>query len=252
MSMSNNAKPERQKAPALRAIDPWSVGNPKGRFSQLLSPDEQARLASISMVMRFEKGENIYVEGDVCDSLFNVVSGVVATYRIDAHGERRISAFHQSDDLFGLSEEGRYVDAAKAINSVVVHAISTTSLRRILTTEGHLSFQFLVTLTQNLRRAEDHEFLLSQTAALTRIALFLAMQEHLQAARNEPASEVFLPMNRSDIAEYTGLSLSALSRGFAELTRRGVIRARDLHHVRVLDGKALDQIAGRTMTGAKE
>jgi CRP-like cAMP-binding protein len=48
-----------------------------------------------------------------------------------------------------------------------------------------------------------------------RLILFLHIQEQRELARGEPVSEIHLPMSRSDIADYVGVSLAAISRHHA-------------------------------------
>jgi DNA-binding transcriptional regulator YhcF (GntR family) len=51
-------------------------------------------------------------------------------------------------------------------------------------------------------------------------------------------------MDRSDMAEYVGISLAALSRAFRTLTTRGILQSRDRRHVKVIDHGAFDVLAG--------
>src|SRR5580700_1076884 len=92
--------------PAIHAIHPWVPGNPSARH-QLLSEEERARLAKISTIVRFNKGEVIYGENDTVDAAFNIISGVVTAYRVVNDAEHVLS-FLGPGDLFGLSEGGRY------------------------------------------------------------------------------------------------------------------------------------------------
>jgi len=73
--------------------------------------------------------------------------------------------------------------------------------------------------------------------------MFLSLQEHLQAARGEPISEIHLPMDRSNIAAYLGLTLAALSRAFRTLVAKKIISSRNLHHVTVLNRDAINALA---------
>jgi CRP-like cAMP-binding protein len=50
-------------------------------------------------------------------------------------------------------------------------------------------------------------------------------------------------MSRSDIADYLGLSLEAVSRATRTLTRDGIIDFADRHTVRIRDRAALDRLA---------
>jgi CRP/FNR family transcriptional regulator len=47
----------------------------------LFTEQERAQLAAISAVVRFRRGEKIYEEGDRSDFVFNIISGVVKSYK---------------------------------------------------------------------------------------------------------------------------------------------------------------------------
>ena len=44
---------------------------------QLLSEEERARLAVLASIVRLNKGEEIYSEGQRADAVFNIITGVV-------------------------------------------------------------------------------------------------------------------------------------------------------------------------------
>jgi hypothetical protein len=91
--------------PAIRALDPWVPS--AGRMHQLLTDEERASLAVIASIVRFKKGETIYWEGDPAKWVFNIITGVVTSYRKAPDGNEHIVSFLLQDDLFGLSTEGR-------------------------------------------------------------------------------------------------------------------------------------------------
>ena len=73
--------------------------------------------------------------------------------------------------------------------------------------------------------------------------MFLELQEHLQSASGEAVSEINLPMDRSSVAAYLGLTLAALGRAFRTLVSKQIISCRDRHHVRIVDRGALNRLA---------
>jgi CRP/FNR family transcriptional regulator len=56
-------------------------------------------------------------------------------------------------------------------------------------------------------------------------------------------------MDRSDISEYVGTSLSAISRAFRSLTTRGVLKARNRRHVKIIDRSAFEAFARHVQEG---
>jgi CRP-like cAMP-binding protein len=233
----------RMAGPAIHATDPWTPGNPKTRVRhQLLSEGERAQLAKIAAIVRFEKGERIYNQGDRADAVFNIISGVVTAYRMLAEGPP-VMSFLYPGDLFGLSEEARYTNTARATTPVIAYKMPLQSVQRILSSSANLDVQIIVKLCDELRQAQHHAVLLSQKRAAKRLAMFLELQEHLQIARNEPISEIYLPMDRSSIADYLGITLPALSRAFRALVVKKIIATRGRNYVKVLDREAFKTMA---------
>jgi CRP-like cAMP-binding protein len=228
--------------PAIRAVDPWAPS--AGRMHQLLTDDERARLAVIASIVRFKKGENIYREGDRADAVFNIIRGVVTAYKEAPDSRGHIVAFLLPDDMFGLSAERRYTNSARAITAVTAYRLPVAALRSRLSKDAELEFHVICKLCQELRQAQRHAFLLSQRRSISKLSMFLQLIEQLQIAKGEQAAEIYLPMDRSDIGDYVGMTLAAVSRGFRSLVTRGVIKFRDRRHVRIIDRSAFEKIAG--------
>jgi len=211
---------------------------------QLLTDDERARLATMASIVRFKKNEIIYHEGDRADAVFNIISGVVSAYKEAPDGSQHIVAFLLPDDLFGLSVEARYTNSTKAITAVTAYRLPVAALRSHLSKDAELEFHVICKLCQELREAQRHAFLLSQRRAITKLAMFLQMIEQLQIARGQQTAEIHLPMDRSDIGEYLGMTLAAVSRAFRSLAARGIIKVRNRRHVKIIDRGAFEKISG--------
>jgi CRP-like cAMP-binding protein len=117
------------------------------------------------------------------------------------------------------------------------------ALRRLLASRPDLDVDVIVKLCEELRQAQRHGLVLAQKKALPKLAMFLDLQEHLQRLASEPAAAIYLPMSRSDIAAYLGLTLPAVSRAFRKLVSDKVIAFRDRQHARIVDRKAFEGIA---------
>jgi len=224
--------------PAIYSVHPWDPGNPeKGARHQLLSEDERAKLAKIAQIVRFAKGQEIYAEGSVAQSAFNVIDGVVVAYNAE-----HVVSFLYPGDLFGLSEEGRYASTTRAATPVTAYKMPLAAVRRILANNADLDVNLIIKLCEELRLAQRHAVLLAQKKAATKLTMFLGLQEHLQAARGEPISEIHLQMDRSSVAAYLGITLEALSRAFRSLTSKKLISVRDRQHITVLDREAFNRV----------
>jgi CRP/FNR family transcriptional regulator len=238
----NSYPPRGGPSIVARALWDSANSNPK----QVLTDEQRAQIAVISSLVRFQQGEEIYREGDRADAVFNIIAGVVKSYRSLPDARRHIIGFLFPDDLFGLAEDGRYVNSTKAATTVSVYHIPVPALEARLRKDPGLEFHVICKLCHELREAQRHAFLLSRHHALAKVGLFLQMLEDFQAARGEGTGEIYLPMSRSDIADYVGVSLEAVSRSFRALSTRGVIALRNRRHIKIIDRDRLNDIASES------
>lgn len=236
-----------EKGPCIHAIDPWVPGKSgTNNRDQLLSADARAHLAKIAVIVRFKKGERIYAEGEPADAAFNVISGVVSASRAIG-GARLVTSFLYPGDIFGLSREGNYTSTIEALTPVAVYKMPMLAVRRMLTKDADLSVDVVIKLCEELRESQRHAIFLSQKRATKRLAMFLGLQESLQIAKGDSASEIYLPMDRSKIAGYLGLTQSALSRAFQTLASRRIISMRDRRHIKIIENNAFNRLADMSL-----
>jgi hypothetical protein len=119
-----------------------------------------------------------------------------------------------------------------------------SALRARLSKDAALEFHVICKLCQELEQAQEHSLLLARRRALAKVAMFLQQLERLQFARGERAADIYLPMSRSDIGEYVGMSLEAVSRALRSLCAEGIISSRDRRHLKIVDRAAFEAIFG--------
>lgn len=208
-----------------------------------LTSRQREQLLQIGVRVRLPGRSVIYREGEKSDSVYVVADGAVKCYRHLPSGRRALCAFLFSRDLFGLSEDGLYVNTAQAVSDVTLYRLPLEALTHLLKQDGDLQFQFLSKITHELRESYRRTILVGRRDAAGRLAMFLA----LMAARITPASldegEIPLPMSRSDIADYLGLSVESVSRAAAELERREIAVLEGRHRARVVDRSKLIKLA---------
>jgi CRP/FNR family transcriptional regulator len=239
-----NPSPRSIHGPAILAPDPWAPGtSAQGRVHQLLSDEERARLAVVASIVRFKKGAEIYREGEPADAVFNIISGVAKAYTRGPGKDELIGAFLFHHDLFGLAQGGSYASSMRAVTPITAYRIPIAALRTQFSMDAALEFHVIAKLCHELRQAQRHAFVLASKHTVSKLFLFLQMLEQLQADRNEPTNEIYLPMDRSDISEYVGASLSAISRAFRTLAARGMLNVRNRRHVKIIDRCAFETIS---------
>lgn len=202
-------------------------------------------MLSIATRLQLPPRTILYREGSPMDSVYVVSEGVVKTYRDLPSGKRRIAAFLFASDLFGLAENGRYLNTAQAITRVTLYRLPSDQLTDVLRRDADLQFQFLCKVTHELREAQRRTILVSRRDAPGRLAMFLRkLGKHLQPNAEDP-EVIALPMSRSEIAEYLALSLETVSRASVTLERRGLVAFEGRRSVRILDSARLGKLAAR-------
>ena len=222
------------RAPSLRSV-PFArtVADPE---TIQLTVRQREQLARIGMRLNLPPRMVIYREGSPSHWVFVVAEGAVKCFRELPSGKRMVGAFLFPRDLFGLAENGRYINCAQAITRVVLYRLPIKELRVLLKHDADLQFQFLSKVTHELRQAQRRAILLNRRDAAGRLAMFIQGMSGEPAEGTAPGhDEVMLPMSRSDIAGFLGLSLESVSRASAELERRGMVKFTGRHAVRIVD-----------------
>jgi CRP-like cAMP-binding protein len=236
-SKDDGSRSRRGDGPSISAIPFRETSD--GKITRLLSERERDLLAQISVTVRFGRGDTIYRAGDPAAFIFNISSGVARTYRRLPDGTRAVIGFFFPDDLLGLTEEGSYVNSAEAVTAVAAYRLPVPALENLLRRDPGLEWHLLVKLCHELREAQRHMIILKQQGALPRLALFLQMLDRSRQSRDGVIGEIYLPMTRSDVADYIGFSLAAVSRAFRALAARRLISFRDRRHVLITDHAGL-------------
>lgn len=100
-------------------------------------------------------------------------------------------------------------------------------------------------MSAGVKRLEARGLLLSccQHSAIERLASFLLMLSRRNARKSQDAATLFLPMTRSDIGDYLGLTIETVSRTFTKMKAMGLIELQQCTTVRLTDGAALERLA---------
>lgn len=206
-------------------------------------------LAIIATIGRYKKGEMIYHEGARAAHIYNIVSGVVKSFRSQQNRKQQVMGFLFPRDLLGLAEQGQYVNSASAVTQVVLYKIPTAALEARLRRSPSLDFQVICRLCHELREAQQHAILLSKHRAVAKLGLFLQMLEAHQNAEGHSSQEIQVPMARTDIGAYVNVSPEVVTRALRELVRRRVISVRDRRCIKIIDRVGLEDVISDCPSG---
>lgn len=198
------------------------------------------RRAAGANKLRLRRGRTLFDDGEAARHFFEIVSGTVRCYRLIQDGRRQIHRFAAAGDLLGLSCERSYGYSAEAVTAVVARRYPMATLDSAMDADAVLRRRVLQALRDELAATRTHMMLLGRMSAAEKLASFL-----LTLARRSPGSgaHVELPMTRSDIADYLGLTIETVSRKLNELQALGLIRLDTPSRIEITDGTGVEAIA---------
>ncbi len=170
-----------------------------------------------------EAGKTFLNEGDPATHLFTVSKGMVKLFRLMSDGRRAVTGFLFPGDLFGFSDADKYNYSAEAVTLVSLCRFPRRQLERMYADFPGLESQLLKLVTRELAAAQNQMVLLGRKTAHERVASFLLALSRRQGRSGRNAGWIELPMTRTDIADYLGLTTETVSRVFTVLKASGCI-----------------------------
>lgn len=190
-----------------------------------------ARLDVLAEHVSFDTGSALTHEGDPSRHVFNITSGSVRVFKLLADGRRQITGFLFAGDFLGLATGDNYVFSAEAIEPMTACRFRKIEYRQLIRDCPDLETALLERANHELAAAHNQMLLLGRKTAIERIASFLLDLPSHDPARPSPIGRVRLPMNRSEIADYLGLTIETVSRVFTRLKTQGLLSLASLNEV---------------------
>ena len=191
---------------------------------------------------RLRHGQPLFHERDAAKYIYEIVSGAVRLSRMQKDGRRQVIAFGFPGDIVGLPADDRHTTECEAITDCEIIAHRCSSLSEPCRNPD-LHQVLMQAALNEVRALQDHFLMLGRRLALEKTAAFLALLLDRMSERLGAYSMIRLPMNRSDIADYLGLTPETVSRAFTELRGRRILALDDANTVIVLDAVALKALA---------
>jgi CRP/FNR family transcriptional regulator, anaerobic regulatory protein len=194
-------------------------------FCNVLEDQEFERLSAIVSARAFEMGQTIVQEGDEAEYLLNVTSGTLKIFRALPDGRIQIVGFLNEGDFLGVPATSAYAVSAEAVTPVEMCAFPRRSFDRLLNEYPTLERRLFELATNEVAAARDHMLLLGRKTARERVASFLLTMAQKRPCGHGAGAEsrVSLPMARTEIADYLGLTIETVSRTLSALRKENII-----------------------------
>lgn len=209
-----------------------------------LDAADLTRLDALAQQAAFAPGEALAREGEAADALFNITSGSVRVYRLLPDGRRQITGFLFAGDFLGLAGGETHGFTAEALEPTTACRFRRAEYEALVRDCPALERALFKRTTHELAAAQNQLLLLGRKTARERIASFLLDLPSHDPMREAQPGHVRLPMTRTEIADYLGLTIETVSRELTKLKTAGVVRLLTVHELRIEQPETLRRIAG--------
>jgi CRP/FNR family transcriptional regulator len=221
-----------------------------------LLENELEHLNHIAKIKSYPAGEVILSEEAPLRYYANIISGMIKLTKTTIDGREQIVAMLFASDFFGRVYGETAHTTATAVTDIELCTFPKQPFEDMLHTYPDIEHRLFEDVLDELDAAQDWMLLLGRKTAIEKVATFLLMLEkrlkkarcphqhhELYPATNRPNC-LQLPMTRSDMADYLGLTTETVCRQMTYLKRDGAILLPDNHSYCVADTRRLEELAG--------
>jgi CRP-like cAMP-binding protein len=204
-------------------------------------PDRFEQSLAQASLRRVEAKELLYAEGDAISHVYRIETGAIALFKVLADGRRQVMGFAYPGDLIGLGVEDEHAMNAQAVKATRVRCLPVSSVRQSAAMDPTLGFKLYEALARELSATRDLMLTTGHRSAVERVAGFLLAFSRRNERNGKDPTTFELPMTRTDIGDFLGLTIETVSRTSTKLKLSGLIELRPCSEVKLLD---VEELAG--------
>ncbi len=213
---------------------------------KVLSDEELNHLNQIVQTKKFKAGDVILSEEQPIEFFANIASGVVKMTKILPDGRQQIVGLLFPPDFLGQAYKNYSSVFIEAATDVELCCFPHVKFEEMLEKFPHLKHKLFEATLNELDAAREWMVLLGRKNAEEKVAdlLFMIAKRSALIGCGTIKGFVELPMTRSDMADYLGLTVETVSRQFTSLKSKKIITLIDNNHIDIPDLETLSETAG--------
>jgi CRP/FNR family transcriptional regulator len=213
----------------------------------VLDAGQLAVLARHTRRTRHQAGAEVFGDETDITTYANVVSGVIKLMKVLEDGRQQVVGLKFANDFIGRIHAPANALSAEATSEVELCQVPRAIMEAMLEDNRLLERRLMKEALRELDEAREWMVTLGRKSAAERVASFLYLIAlHVSPGQDLGTApvEYSLPLTRSDMADFLGLSIETVSRQLTELRRLAIIVIRNKRHVLIPDTERLRQRAG--------
>ncbi len=203
------------------------------------SADVCTAISDLGKSKRFQAGETVFWQGVEAESYFLITSGLMRAVRFLDDGRRQITRFIFPGTLIVHKDNVDHIYSGEAITDIEVRIIPRDVLDNLVSAQPCLADLVTCSILEELRETQDHLLTLGKLKAEERVSHFLSVLKRRLPGMEK--NEINIPMSRTDIADYLGLTIETVSRVLGRMKRQGKISLPTCNRITVAESYVLDR-----------
>ena len=191
-----------------------------------LSGDQLLKLSKFTNQVTYNSSQQLVPEGEEVERYANILSGVVKLSKLLTDGRQQIVGLQFAPDFLGRPFKDKSETSAQAATDVRLCTFPKNILEEMIKKSPELVHILHEQVLQELDEARDWMMTLGRKTASEKVASFLYLigtNIDPEAEKANANTDFQIPMNRSDIADFLGLTIETVSRQLTKLRKSGVI-----------------------------
>jgi CRP/FNR family transcriptional regulator, cyclic AMP receptor protein len=192
-----------------------------------LSEEDSKSLRAMVLVVKLNRGERLFAEGDTGDKLYIIISGKIKLTKAAPDGRENLLSVHGPGEMFGelsLFDPVPRTASATAVTDAELAGLAHKDVREWLCSRPEVAMHLLQALAQRLRRINEVKADLVFTDVPGRVAKALLDLAERFGVQNSDGIQVNHDLTQEELAQLVGASRETVNKALADFAARGWIQ----------------------------
>ncbi|ABR35155.1 MULTISPECIES: Crp/Fnr family transcriptional regulator [Clostridium] len=207
-----------------------------------LNRDELVEIVNKINHKEFNKGDVIFTEGNIANTLYFINEGKIKLYKYTKDGKEQILHILSEGDFFGeleLIKPSKYGFNSKAIEDAKICTLTKEEMKDIMMKNPEIGIKVLETVGERLSKVENLVQNLATNDVDSRMAYLIIELMEKYGENVEGNISVKLPISREDMASYIGVTRETISRKLKKLEDENLIKIIGTKTIIIIDEEGL-------------
>lgn len=207
-----------------------------------LNDEELLEIVKMINHKEYSKGDAIFSEGNIANTLYFVNEGKIKLYRYTKDGKEQILHILSEGDFFGeldLINPSAYRFNAKAIVDAKVCTLTKEEMKDVMMGKPEIGIKLLETARERLSKVEDLVQNLATNDVDSRMAYLITDLMTSYGENIGDSISIKLPISRGDMANYIGVTPETISRKLKKFEDEKIIKIVGTKNIIILDQEKL-------------